>query len=310
MKKFVLAIINPISGTGSKTNVPYILADAFSDTDVDLFITFTKEEGHATELAQYAVENNAQMVIAVGGDGTVNEVAKALINTGVPLGIIPKGSGNGLARALNLPMDAAKAVKVITKGAKRTIDCCKANERPFFCTCGMGFDAEVSEKFAEAPFRGPLSYIHAVLNKYINYKSTTYKVQIDGQEEIEREAFLIAAANAPQYGNNAYIAPEAEMNDGELDLVILKPFHDIEAAQIVVQLFTKNLGKNQNMENFKARKVRIIREQEGVMHLDGDPVNMDKVVDIVCLPDAIDVMAPISKDADTTEPADANEGDA
>lgn len=294
MKNFVVAIINPISGTGSKNSVPGLLADAFQNTNTDVYITFSKEEGHATKLAQRAVEKGASMVIAVGGDGTVNEVAKALINTGIPLGIIPKGSGNGLARALNLPLNEQRAIDVIMRGNKRLIDCCKANERPFFCTCGMGFDAEVSEKFAEAPFRGPLSYVHAVLNKYINYNTTTYKIEFDGRK-IEREAFLIAAANAPQYGNNAYIAPDASMSDGELDLVILKPFKDIEAAQILLQLFTKNLTKNSNMEAFKTRRVRIIREKAGVMHLDGDPVEMDKVIDIECIPDSIRVMVPRKK---------------
>lgn len=294
MKDCVVAIINPISGTGSKVSVGKILADAFAKTEREVFFTFTKGEGHATRLAERAVKEGASLVIAVGGDGTVNEVAKALINTDVPLGIVPKGSGNGLARALKLPLTVQGAVDVIMAANERVIDCCKANDRPFFCTCGMGFDAEVSEKFAEAPFRGPLSYVHAVLNKYLSYQPNHYHINIDG-EEIDREAFLIAAANAPQYGNNAYIAPDASLSDGELDLVIMKPFSDIEAAQIVLQLFTRNLSKNANMEMFKARRVLIKRHSESVMHLDGDPVWMEREVEIVCLHHAIRVLAPFHK---------------
>ncbi|WP_329904035.1 diacylglycerol kinase family protein [Porphyromonas pogonae] len=290
MKK-ALAIINPISGISSKGSIPELLADAFRDTDIQLFLTYTKEGGHAYDLARTAVDHGYYMVIAVGGDGTVNEVAKALLYSSAILGIVPKGSGNGLARALNLSMNEGRAIEQLVKGRVRTIDCCKANEHPFFCTCGMGFDAEVSAKFAESPFRGPIAYVKTAIEKFISYTPGYYDVEFNDQK-LKKEAFLIAAANANQYGNNAYIAPNASMEDGVMDLVIMKPFHDIRAAQMALQLFTKQLDKSSNTEIYQTKKVTICREKDGVVHLDGDAVNMGKKIIIEVLPRSIKVVAP------------------
>ena len=158
MKK-ALAIINPISGTGSKKSLPELLGRAYSDLPYELFLTYTKESGHGYRLASQAASEGYDHVIAVGGDGTVNEVARALRHTQTALAIIPKGSGNGLARAIGMPVSTEKAIKALTTGRRISIDSCEVNDIPFFCTCGMGFDAAVSKHFAEAGTRGPMTYL-------------------------------------------------------------------------------------------------------------------------------------------------------
>ncbi len=291
--KRCLAIINPISGTQSKEAIPTLLAKAVAETDYQLFVTYTKYANHAFELAQMAVQEHYDLVIAVGGDGTVNEVAKALIYSDTALAIIPKGSGNGLARALEIPMAVKKAVDVIRTGKLLTIDCCQANGTPFFCTCGMGFDAEVSKAFAEAPFRGLLSYAKTAVEQYINYKPNYYDVEIEGQESLKQvEAFVIAAANANQYGNNAYIAPKASLTDGLMDLVVLKPFKKVELPQITMQLFNKGLSENTNSTTYQTTKAKITRAKEGVVHLDGEPVQMPAEIEIELNAQAIKVLVP------------------
>lgn len=288
-----LAIINPKSGTGSKDSIPALLSEAFATTDIDLFLTYTKRPGHAYELAQEAASAGYDRVIAVGGDGTVNEVARGLLNSDTALAIIPKGSGNGLARALEIPMGSNKAVEIATSDEVETIDCCLANGYPFFCTCGMGFDAEVSAAFAEAPFRGLISYAKTAVEHYIRYKPSLYTIEIDGMAPIQSEAFVVAAANASQYGNNAHIAPRASLTDGKVDIVILRPFKVYELAQITYQLFLKKLEDNDHQVSYQTSRATFIRHEAGIVHLDGEPMEMPERIEIEVIPSAIKVVHPL-----------------
>lgn len=288
-----LVIINPKSGTSSKDNIPALLAEAFASSDIDLFLTYTKRPGHAYELAREAAEAGYDRVIAVGGDGTVNEVARGLLNSNTALVIIPKGSGNGLARALDIPMGSSKAVDIATSDEVETIDCCLANGNPFFCTCGMGFDAEVSAAFAEAPFRGLLSYAKTAVEHYIRYKPSLYTIEIEGMEPIQSEAFVVAAANASQYGNNAHIAPKASLTDGKVDIVILRPFKVYELAQITFQLFLKKLEDNNHQLSYQTNRAVFIRHEAGIVHLDGEPMEMPERIEIEVVPSAIKVVHPL-----------------
>lgn len=288
--KRALAIINPKSGTSAKGAVIQKLVEAFQHSPYTLYMTYTRYAGHAYELAQRAVEEGYSRVIAVGGDGTVNEVARGLIYSDCSLAIIPTGSGNGLARALGLPMNKAEAAEIAARGQEEAIDCCRANEIPFFCTCGMGFDAEVSAAFAEAPFRGFLSYAKTSIEHYIKYKPAIYKIEIEGGERIETEAFVVAAANASQYGNNAHIAPRASMVDGKVDIVVLRPFNVLELPQITLQLFSKKLEENVHQESYQTSRASFVREHSGVVHLDGEPMDMPERIDIDVLPSAIKVV--------------------
>jgi diacylglycerol kinase (ATP) len=287
----VQAIINPISGVGSKRKIPKMIEDAFPADRYTLEISFTEYPGHASELARMALENGVQCVVAVGGDGTVNEIARALIHSDMILGIIPKGSGNGLARELHIPMDARRALDLIVKGHISAIDCCKANGRIFFCTCGVGFDAAVSQKFAGEKRRGSLTYIKNTIEEYLSYRPEPYELQIDNQT-VKEKAFLVACGNASQYGNNAFIAPHANIQDGKMDITILSPFTPLDIAPLAIQLFTKQIDRNSKIKTFKGESVTIIRQKSGVMHLDGEPVMAESRIEISIIPKSLKVVTP------------------
>ena len=290
-KVSVHAIINPISGVGPKRAIPKMIEEICSRNNSSLTISFTEYAGHASLLTQQAIDSGANYIIAVGGDGTVNEIARAMLYSPAILGIVPKGSGNGLARELHIPMDSKKALEVILKGNVTTIDCCKANEKVFFCTCGVGFDAAVSQKFANEKRRGSLTYIKNTIEEYLSYKPQPYELLVDNQT-IKEKAFLVACGNASQYGNNAFIAPHANIQDGMMDLTILSPFTPLDIAPLAIQLFTKQIDRNSKIMTMKAKQVTIIRQQEGVMHLDGEPVMADATININIIPAALKVFTP------------------
>ena len=289
----VLAIINPISGTGSKKNIPDLLARAYAPLEHELLLTYTKAAGHAEQLARRAAEEGYDHVIAVGGDGTVNEVARGLVGSKTALAIVPKGSGNGLARALGLSMSTDRVIKQLASGRRITIDSCLMNGQPFFCTCGMGFDAAVSRSFAEASTRGPVTYLRTMIDEYRSFKPETYRIILDeGERTIETEAFVLVVANASQYGNNAYIAPEADLSDGMLDLAIIRPFPVLEAALVLGDLMRGKLAGNKYYHTERARRVRIERTSGGSVHLDGEPLVMSEHIDVSLRPHSLEVIIP------------------
>ena len=278
-KRTITFIINPISGTHSKDEIPKMIADTLDGSMFDYKIRMTEYAGHAAEIAREEAEKGTDIVAAVGGDGTVNEVARSLTHTDTALAIIPCGSGNGLARHLCLPMDTKKAIAMINDCKIETFDYGVINEMPFFCTCGMGFDAFISLKFAEAGKRGPVTYAENVLKEGLKYKPETYEVS-DESGTHKYKAFLIACANASQYGNNAYIAPGATMKDGEMDVIVMEPFDVLDAPQIAADLFMKTLGNNSKIKTFRTKKLHIHRQEPGAIHYDGDPIMTDADIDV------------------------------
>ena len=281
--------MNPISGTLKKAGIPKIVEETIDKGFYDYSIAETNYVGHACDMAKEARDNGYYAVIAVGGDGTVNEVARSLTHSNTALGIIPCGSGNGLARHLMLPMDVRKAVEIINLHTVHALDYGLINDMPFFCTCGMGFDAFISMKFAEAGRRGPITYIENILREGLRYKPETYEIHDESGMSVNK-AFLISCANASQYGNNAYIAPQASMSDGLLDVTIMEPFDMIEAPQLSIDIFNKTLDKNPRIKTFKTRHIHVKRENPGFIHYDGDPVMAAADVDIRVEPQGINVI--------------------
>ena len=199
MAQRILFIINPISGTTRKGNVVKAIERRIDTQRFAVEIRYTEYAGHAVEIARQAAEDGVDIVVAVGGDGTVNEVARSLVHTNTALAIVPSGSGNGLARHLLIPMDIEKALDVINANVMTELDYGLINDKPFFCTCGVGFDAFISLKFAEAGSRGLKTYLEKTLVDGLRYKPETYRIYIGGEEEGEMQeidAFLIACANA------------------------------------------------------------------------------------------------------------------
>ena len=294
MKKVVF-IMNPISGTARKAAIPGLIEKTLDKEVYEYEIIETQYAGHASIIAEEAKNKGIDIVVAVGGDGTVNEVARAIINSQTALGIIPCGSGNGLARHLMLPLNVKKSIEVINYGEIHNLDYGVINSHPFFCTCGMGFDAFISMKFSEAGKRGPVTYVENVLKEGLKYKPETYEI-IDEEGTRHYKAFLISCANASQYGNNAYIAPQASMSDGLLDVIIMEPFDILEAPQVAIEMMNKTLDKNQKIKTFRTKHITIHRQNPGYIHYDGDPIMTDADVDIKLVSKRIRIV--VNPDAD------------
>jgi diacylglycerol kinase (ATP) len=284
-------IINPIAGTKRKQAILKAISDTFAKDDFEIF--FSEFQGHAHEIAITKAFEGYQQIVAVGGDGTVNEVASALVGTSSHLGIIPAGSGNGLARHLHIPMTLIDAVKVIKTHKLQKIDAGKANGKYFFCTCGTGFDAAVGKKFANDGKRGMINYVKASVDKYITYSPKTYILKTEGKEA-RFKAFLVTFANSGQFGNNAYIAPNAIIDDGLIDLCILRPFPKSSTIDLGLRLFFKNIDQSPYLEVMRVSKASLKRKrgQKMIIHLDGEPMTIRKKLKIKVVPGALQVMVP------------------
>ena len=281
-KKQVVFIVNPISGTSSKKGFDTIVEKTLDKNKFNWDIIRTEYAGHATEIATKCVLDKIDICVAVGGDGTVNEVARSLAGSQTALGIVPCGSGNGLARHLCLPMSMKGAVGIIAQDKEAYLDYGVMNGHPFFCTCGMGFDAFISLKFAQSGKRGLVTYAKMVLSEGMKYKPESYDLCIEDENGVtsQYEAFLIACANAAQYGNNTYIAPEASMQDGLLDVIIIEPFKGIGGPKVLMDLMLKTIKSNHHVKYFRARNIHIHRANEGAAHFDGDPIVLGTDIDI------------------------------
>lgn len=301
MKKKIVFIMNPISGTSDKKDIPYLIEELLDQEQFDYSIRKTEYAGHAYEIAKESKEQGIDIVVAVGGDGTVNEVGRALVHSNTALGIIPTGSGNGLARHLLIPMKIKGAIQVLNDCEITDLDYGIINEHPFFCTCGVGFDAFISEKFAEAGKRGPITYLENILKEGLKYKPETYEIEAENGT-IKKKAFLISCANASQYGNNAYIAPQASMSDGMIDVIIMEPFDALEASQISIEMFNKTLDKNNKIKTFRSKEIKIYRKAPGVIHYDGDPVETGKEIVVTLKEKGIKILTNPKADRSLRQP--------
>lgn len=283
-KKKALLVINPISGTISKEGLAERVRSRLEPCGFEVEVVETTHAGHASQLATEAARLGYYAVLTAGGDGTVNEVASSLIETETALGILPYGSGNGLARHLYVNIDVDHALDVISKDVTQKCDYGTVNGRPFFCTFGLGFDAKVSHEFANASSRGILTYIKSALAEYMKFSPATYEIEASDGHQIHSlhvEAFLIAVCNASQYGNNAFIAPGASIRDGLLDIVVLHKGNQINRAIAGAQLFSGRIDHNMLIEKIPARKIKI-RHLPGPAHIDGEPVTSPETIEIEC----------------------------
>lgn len=287
-KKKILFIINPISGGKKKDYLPALIQNTIDHSKFDIKIVFTERRGHAAELSG---EGGFDIYVAAGGDGTLNEVASKLVNSGSSMGILPLGSGNGLARHMGISMNVEKAIRQLNTAKTVSIDTCTFNGRPFVNMAGVGFDAHIGKMFAESTERGFKTYVIQTLTEFKNYQAQKYKIHYDNKV-IESEAFLVSFANSAQYGNNAFIAPDASINDGMLDVCILKPFSAINVLSIGFRLFNKTIKKSKYMQSVRAKELVVERELEGVSHLDGEPLDFGKRLEIKVIPSSLKLLIP------------------
>lgn len=279
----VRLIINPISGTRNKAGLDRLVAESLSPLGWEVETVYTKGHGDATRLALSAVEKGCGIVLAAGGDGTINETAAALCGTGVVLGILPCGSGNGLARHLGIPIDIREGLKVILENHPEDIDYATVNDNKFFCTFGVGFDAAVSAAFARKKTRGKLTYIQSTFETYASYEPEYYTISANGKKLTER-AFLVAVCNASQYGNNAYIAPRATMTDGLLDITIIHAGNPLSTMLVGVDMLTGYTYRNALVDTIRVSSATIERKHPGPAHIDGEPVALGETLEVRCHP--------------------------
>lgn len=268
-RRRIAFVINPKSGNDRKTDRVQLIRSLLSKSYDSEIIPWLKVEDR-DEIFRRVKSEGYDIAVAVGGDGTVSQLAEALCETGVALGIIPFGSGNGLARHLGVPLKTPEAMKLLETGVIRSIDRGRFNERSFFCTAGLGFDARIGKLFAESTTRGFWTYAKMTLREFRSYKPEKYSIDIDGKK-IEREAFLVTVANAGQYGNNAWIAPHANVCDGELHLSVLLPFRWWNMIGLARKMFGKKIDTSRFLETYKGKVIRIHRNEEGPSHYDGEP---------------------------------------
>ncbi len=290
IKRKIVFIINPISGVGKQKAIEKLIDNFLDKEQFDVKIEYTQRRGHATEIATDAVKNNFDIVVAVGGDGSVNEIGRGLVNTSVALGIIPAGSGNGLARHLGIPLDHSKAIKSLNTGKISTIDSMKINDN--FCAgiAGVGLDAHIGWKFSEFGKRGLSSYIKVFLKEFFSYKKNEYSILIDGKN-YKREAMLISLANSSQFGNNAYISPTADITDGLIDVCILKPFPKILTPYLAFLMFNKTITGSSYMEIIRGKNISIIQNNDQA-HIDGEPLILGKTINAIINPLSLNVVVP------------------
>lgn len=284
-------IINPVSGTGKAHKLEHLIQNHPGSRDSNPEIIQTRYKGHATKIAKKLIKKGVKKIVAVGGDGTVNEIASELAGKEAALGIIPHGSGNGLARHLGIPVKSEKALDVLSSGKIIRIDAGRVNDRLFFCTCGTGFDARVGKVFDKLGGRGMINYVRTVIREFILYRPKKYKIHIDGKK-YKQKAFLVTIANAGQYGGNAYIAPRAKIDDGLFDICIFRPFPRFKCVILGLRLLNRTIDTSKYLDIYRGREVIIERNKNIRMHMDGEPVKMKHKVRITVLPKSLRVIVP------------------
>lgn len=288
-QKKILFVVNPISGGKKKTAFNKSVLEVLDLKKFNPTFQQTTKPNHAYELGKKAIEDKYDAVVAVGGDGTINELGASLIGSGIPLGIIPEGSGNGLALYLGIPMNETAAIRRLNRFETVDVDCGTVNDKPFFNIAGLGFDASVSDRFANDSIRGPIGYLRSVVNLLGKYKPFHYKLTIDGKT-YEREAFMISVANSPQYGNNAYIAPNASVNDGILDVCIVHKFPLYILPMMVYHLFNRSADQSDYVEIIPGKDILIERDDDGPVHVDGEPLALPGNLKIEVKPNSLKII--------------------
>lgn len=271
-----LAVVNPISGTKNKVNPETLVFETLgSKVNVDWLYWSSADMDIITAIRQKLEQKKYEIVIVFGGDGTVNHVAQALVGHDEAMLIIPMGSGNGLARHLRIPMNYKKALKLALNPVIKKIDVASINGQFFTCSSGVGFDATIAYYFAHSKVRGFFTYFKLVLKWFFKYHCDTYQIEID-DKKLNEKAFFITVANANQWGNNIKVAPQAIIDDGQFDVVILREFKWYHVPILVIKLLIGKINSSKHCMSIKANKVNIFTSKPTVYaHYDGESVELN-----------------------------------
>ena len=253
-------------------------------------IAYTQARGHAADIVRKAVAEKFTTIVAVGGDGTINEVAQGLMDTPATLGIVPRGSGNGLARHLNIPIETSAALEALFMSEPMAMDVFTVNDRLSLNVSGVGFDGHVTRLFGVQSGRGLLGYVSVAVQEFLKFREFTAEITL-GTTTIQRTAFIIAVANSSQYGNNARIAPSASVCDGILNVTILKKI-PLYRMDFLYDFFSGSVGNSPYCETLDASSLTITTPSPVAYHIDGDPGGYDNQFRISTLPGALRILHP------------------
>ncbi len=288
--KKVLFIVNKFAGGGFQPEVEGLMIDACIARDIECTIEFTRSRGHATDLARDAISKDFQRVIAVGGDGTVNEVAQGLIFSKVPMGIISRGSGNGLARHLGIPLKIKEGLVSLFDSRVLDMDTFTVNDKLSLNVSGFGFDGHIANLFGGKSKRGLAGYIKLTIQEYIQFQEFGFQLSTD-EGTIDQKAFIVAIANSSQYGNNARIAPAASVCDGVLHVTRLKKVPAYR-ADFIYNMFAGDIRKSEFCETFETSSLHLKTSRPIAYHIDGEPSGIDDAFEIKILPSTLQVLVP------------------
>lgn len=289
--KKIAFIINPISGKGKQKNIPQLINRFLDAKKFDYQIFNSEYAGHMSTLTIEIITKGFEIIIVVGGDGSINEVFPNLIHSKIIFGIIPRGSGNGLARFLNIPMNPKKAIQLINQLSVQKIDTAEINGHPFINIAGVGFDAHIAELFNKNKKRGFWSYFKIILNTYFSYKEKTFILELNNEGGKKIKALMICFANSNQFGNNMIISPRAKMNDGLIDVCVMNKIPFWLVPFNIFLAFTGLIEKSNHYKRFKAKNLRLSSSDKQVVNIDGEPIQMDADIELNVIPSSIKIIS-------------------
>jgi len=281
-------IINPISGVGKKGKLPSLIDQYLDKNLFEHEICFSQYRFHAKELAKEAAENGFHIVCAVGGDGSVHEVGTALIGSTTKLAIIPTGSGNGLARHLNIPLNMRDAIECINKNESISMDTVMVNDKSFLGVGGYGFDALIAEKFDQHNRRGLRAYIYLILREFFKYNPINVSIDLDGKVK-SLPVFLCTIANSSQFGNGFTISPKSDVTDGKLELYLMKPFKVWHLPSLLFKILRKKADKTRFSEVISFSNAKIKLSQK-LAHYDGEPIDVRDELNVRVVPASLNIV--------------------
>jgi len=299
MRRKLIYFINPISGTGGKGLLLDMIKNKTAQKNIPFEILHTNAAGEYAYLKEKIAAENITDIIVCGGDGTVNQIASSLLGTKVNIGIIPMGSGNGLAFAAKIPKNIKKALDCVFAGNAVNIDSFYINKKFSCMLCGLGFDAQVAHDFAKQKKRGLSTYIKQSLKNFFKAQHYNFEIILDGKS-INSEAFFISIANSNQFGNNFTIAPQASLHDGLLDIVVVNKMSKLRIIWTILKqirngqlrLYEDKKYHKNGIHYFQTKKITIKNPELAPLHIDGDPAETSEVFEIEIIENAFKLLIP------------------
>jgi len=290
--KQVLVLINPKSGTGGPYRYITAVQEIWDNEDHDVSFQFSQSAEDGVQKVRRALERGTDIFLVVGGDGMVNTIGCELVGSNACLGVLPAGSGNGFARHFNIPLQPAAAAEALLKGRKAAIDVGIVNGRKFFVTCSMAWDGALVETFEKYPFRGIVPYVLAGAQQLLEYKAQPFEVEIDGDELQFKHPMIFTIANLSQFGSDVLVAPDAQADDGNLELVAIEK-KDIPLVLSQIHRFIEGtFHQHPLVTNRHFKKMTVRREKQSPIQVDGEIFNTDETVEIEVIPGGLNVLIP------------------